>query len=75
MVPRGLVLQAILDLPKDAVGYVSDGQIAQTTKITAEDVTNWIETLEGEGDEDDSKGQDPNHARRLPRLRTADSAP
>jgi hypothetical protein len=44
-----MVLQAILDLPKDAVGYVTDARIAQSTQITVSDVRDWIETLEGDG--------------------------
>ncbi|WP_165248070.1 hypothetical protein [Paludisphaera soli] len=44
-----LVLQAVQDSPKDASGYVADGQIAQRTSIALKDVRDWIETLEGEG--------------------------
>jgi hypothetical protein len=44
-----MVLQAILDLPKDTAGYVKDTQIAQNTQIAISDVRDWIETLEGEG--------------------------
>ncbi len=43
------ILQAILDLPRDAAGYVTDSQIAQTTQIAISDVRDWIETLEGDG--------------------------
>ena len=44
-----MVLQAILDLPKDDAGFVSDSHIAQKTQIAISDVRDWIETLEGEG--------------------------
>ena len=44
-----MVLQAILDLPKDSAGYVRDAHIAQKTQIAIADVRDWIETLEGEG--------------------------
>ena len=44
-----LVLQAILDLPKDSADNVADTQIAGATKIALDDVRNWLETLEGEG--------------------------
>lgn len=44
-----MVLQAILDLPKNAAGYVTDSQIAQSTQITIADLRDWIETLESEG--------------------------
>jgi hypothetical protein len=44
-----MVLQAILDLPKDTAGFVKDTQIAQSTEIATSDVRDWIETLEGEG--------------------------
>jgi hypothetical protein len=42
-----LVLQAIQDSPKDAAGFVTDTQVAHSTKIAVKDVSNWIETLEG----------------------------
>jgi hypothetical protein len=44
-----LVLQAILDVPKDAAGYVSDSQIAQKTHIAIRDVRDWLETLASDG--------------------------
>jgi hypothetical protein len=44
-----MVLQAILDVPTDPAGYISDAQIAQKTQIAAVDVRDWIETLEGDG--------------------------
>jgi hypothetical protein len=44
-----LILQAILDLPKELAGFVSDAQIAQKTQIAIGDVRDWVETLEGEG--------------------------
>ena len=43
-----MVLQAILELPKDSSGFSTDAQIAQNTHISLEDVRNWLETLEGE---------------------------
>jgi hypothetical protein len=44
-----MVLQAILDLPKDVADNVTDNQIAQATQISLGDVRNWLETLEGDG--------------------------
>ena len=44
-----MVLQAILDLPKDSYGYVPDYQIAESTQIAIADVRDWIETLADEG--------------------------
>jgi hypothetical protein len=43
-----MVLQAILELPKDSSGFSTDAQVAQNTQISLEDVRNWLETLEGE---------------------------
>jgi formylglycine-generating enzyme required for sulfatase activity len=40
-----LVLQAIQDSPKDSAGFVTDAQIAQSTKIAIQDIQDWIETL------------------------------
>jgi hypothetical protein len=44
-----MVLQAILDLPKDHAGYVTDDQISRHTQMLVSDVRDWVETLEGEG--------------------------
>src|SRR5208337_4176138 len=44
-----MIFQAILDLPKDAAGYVADKQIEQRTNIALRDIKDWIETLDGEG--------------------------
>ncbi len=41
-----IVLQAILDLPKDISGFVTDKQVTQSTQIALGDVRNWLETLE-----------------------------
>jgi hypothetical protein len=43
------ILQAIVDLPKDSTGHVSDSQIANLTKITVNDVRDWLRTLEDDG--------------------------
>ena len=43
------VLQAVHALPKDAAGYVTEIQIAQSTQIIDSDARDGIETLEGEG--------------------------
>jgi hypothetical protein len=43
-----MVLQAILDLPKDVADNVTDAQIAQATQISLGDVRDWLETLEGD---------------------------
>jgi hypothetical protein len=44
-----VVLQAILDLPKDVADNVTDLQIAQATQIALGDVRDWLETLDGDG--------------------------
>jgi hypothetical protein len=44
-----MVLQTILDLPKDSADDVTDVQIAQSTQIALEAVRNWLETLDGDG--------------------------
>src|SRR5271157_3075816 len=44
-----LVLQTILDLPKDSAGFVTDSQIFQKTGIALDDVRDWIETLGSDG--------------------------
>src|SRR5262249_27560913 len=43
-----MILQAILDVQKDAAGYVTDVQIARSTQIAIGNVRYWIETLETE---------------------------
>jgi hypothetical protein len=43
-----MVLRAILDLPKDASGFVTDRQISHDTRIALKEVKDWIETLDGE---------------------------
>ncbi len=43
-----LVLQAIRDSPKDAAGFVTDAQIAQSTQMVIGDVRDFIEILEGD---------------------------
>ena len=44
-----MVLQSILNLPKDTLGFVTDGQIAQDTRIAPKAVKDWIETPDEEG--------------------------
>src|SRR4051794_2869415 len=44
-----MILQAMLDLPVDSAGFVTDSQITQRTQIATTDVRDWIETLENEG--------------------------
>jgi DNA-binding MarR family transcriptional regulator len=44
-----LVLQTIWDSPKDATGFVTDSQIAQSTRMTIGDVRDSIEILDGDG--------------------------
>jgi hypothetical protein len=44
-----MVLQAIQDAPKDAGGFVSDDQVALSTRIALNEVRDWFETLEGDG--------------------------
>jgi hypothetical protein len=46
---QGLVLQAILDSPKDTSGFVTDARVAQRTSIALDDVRDWLDTLDGEG--------------------------
>jgi hypothetical protein len=43
-----LVLQAIQNSPKDSAGFVTDAEVAQSTRIALKDVRDWFETLEGE---------------------------
>ncbi len=40
------ILRAIDESPKDSAGYVSDEQIARSTKIELSDVHDWLHTLE-----------------------------
>ena len=44
-----LIVQTIVDSPKDSAGYVEDTRIAIASKISLQDVQNWLETLEGKG--------------------------
>ena len=44
-----LVLQAILDLPKDFANNVTDTQIAGATMIALDDVRNWLKTPKEQG--------------------------
>ena len=44
-----LILQIILDSPKNSAGYVEDTQIAVASKTSLQDVQNWLETLESKG--------------------------
>ena len=44
-----LIVQTIMNSPKDSAGYVADTQIATASKISVQDVQNWLETLEGKG--------------------------
>ena len=44
-----LIVQTIMNSPKDPAGYVQDTQIAMASKISVQDVQNWLETLEGKG--------------------------
>ena|SRR5271157_6092395 len=44
-----LVLQTIRDLPQNDADFVTDTQIAESTKIAHNEVRDWIETLENEG--------------------------
>ena len=53
-----LVLQAILDSPKDSASSVTDLHIAQSTRLALVDVREWLETLVGEGYVDTVKTQD-----------------
>jgi hypothetical protein len=44
-----LILQTILDSPKDSADFVEDTQIATASKTRLEDVQNSLEILEGKG--------------------------
>ena len=44
-----LILQTIVDSPKDSAGFVEDTQIATASKVSRQDVQNWLETLESKG--------------------------
>jgi len=45
--PQRMVLQAILDLPKDSAGFVTDSQIVQKTQSDLMDVRNCLQSLDG----------------------------
>jgi len=44
-----LIVQTIVNSPKDSAGYVEDTQIAMASKMSVQDVQNWLEILEGKG--------------------------
>src|SRR5271157_3743936 len=44
-----LILQIIVDSPKNSAGYVKDTRIAIASKTSLQDVQNWLETLESKG--------------------------
>ena len=44
-----LILQIIVDSPKNSAGYVEDTRIAIASKTSLQDVQNWLETLESKG--------------------------
>ena len=44
-----LILQTIVDSPKDSAGFVEDAQIAKAQDIASGIIQNWLETLEGKG--------------------------
>ena len=44
-----LILQTIADSQKDSAGFVEDTQIAMASKVSIQDVRNWLETLESKG--------------------------
>jgi DNA-binding MarR family transcriptional regulator len=51
-----LVLKTLLDLQGDTADYVHDARLASTTKMIVEDVRDWLETLEGKGFVERSRG-------------------
>jgi len=53
-----LIVQTIVNSPKDSAGYVEDTQIAKISKISVQDVQNWLETLEGKGFVEQAKRTD-----------------
>jgi hypothetical protein len=44
-----LVLKILGDLQGDSTDYVDDARLASATKMSVEDVRDWLETLEGKG--------------------------
>ena len=44
-----LILQTILDSPKNSAGFVEGSKIAEASKTSPQDVQNWLKTLEGKG--------------------------
>ncbi|MGA9925017.1 MAG: hypothetical protein WBQ29_16580 [Isosphaeraceae bacterium] len=44
-----LVLKILRDLQGDSTDYVDDARLAAATKMSVEDVRDWLETLEGKG--------------------------
>src|SRR5689334_16527402 len=51
-----LVLKTLLDLQGSAGDYVEDGRLASTARMFVEDVRDWLETLEGKGFVERSRG-------------------
>ena len=51
------ILHAILrEQQADAAGYVEDSHLAAATKMPVQDVRDWLETLEGKGFVERSRG-------------------
>jgi hypothetical protein len=53
-----MVLKTLLDLQGDTSDYVDDARLAAATKIFVQDVRDWLETLEGKGLVERSRGID-----------------
>jgi hypothetical protein len=41
-----MILQAIHEMPEDEAGYVAEGDLAERTRIAAESLREWLQTLE-----------------------------
>ena len=53
-----LVLRTLRDLQGDSTDYVDDARLAAATKMFVQDVRDWLETLEGKGFVERSRGID-----------------
>ncbi len=53
-----IVLKTLLDLQGDTGDYVDDARLAAATKMFVQDVRDWLETLEGKGLVEQSRGID-----------------
>ena len=53
-----LVLKTLRDLQGDSTDYVDDARLAASTKMFVQDVRDWLETREGKGFVERTRGID-----------------